>query len=588
MGAVRVGGVAPGLPVVWRLWRNCLCRFGWYPIFVAPLITCAAFMDLYSSSGCDFIRLDIGFVPVNEVWSGPTAHLGLFSFDSYEVDRNKWKRSFNAGCQGEWDLGRFMDKYASKITDSRIYRLSLYLPLISKAYSTNFEAVFIDADPTWHISRVMAYISGISSLVALATAWLLTITPLPVSFFWPGVLLPASILSMLTGSAKFLFFDAQICSEDLWFAENSTLPVPPQSCQIGDSAVYAIASVAAYFLCTILICIRSPTKRTLDPNYGNEDVCHNTGGTVDTQQLGTDNAESDPERGDITSNETVVHNLDEHGSDIVGEKAPSSPPHQIDISNGLSKDFAHVRTTSDMTTWSTNSNLVSAFDDSSRRFRVLSPTVEKSADLTAQSDSNSKIVWDTSFGVFMSANEESRSYFDGKTQKRSNKSPDIDSGKVDWKSPNGPPLSSSIRTGRTMRQIRENDSGSVSSRISKVSFAETHFSEESFFRDKGSVASSANNSAPSVVSIPKKIAPSPLRTTGQSNSSSPNRLKYARREDRNDVYSDHPRLDSKRERFEQLPRLDELSSPRSQEDHGELINKCLLDLKKSFGEYGTL
>lgn len=100
MGAFRVGGVAPGLPVVWRLWRNCLCRFGWYPIFVAPLITCAAFMDLYSSSGCDFMRLDIGFVPVNEVWSGPTAYLGLFGFYSFEVDRNKWKRSFNNGCQG--------------------------------------------------------------------------------------------------------------------------------------------------------------------------------------------------------------------------------------------------------------------------------------------------------------------------------------------------------------------------------------------------------------------------------------------------------------------------------------------------------
>lgn len=431
----------------------------------------------------------------------------------------------------------------------------------------------------------MSYISGIASLVAFATAWLLTITPLPVSFFWPGVLLPACILSMLTGAAKFLFFDAQICSEDLWFAEYSTLPVPPQSCQLGDSAIYAIASAAAYFLCTILICVRSPKKRTLDPNYGNEDNCHNAEGTVDTQQLGTDNAESDPERGDFTSNETVVHNLDAHRSDVVGP--PSSPPHQIDIYNGLSKDFAHVRTTSDMTTWSTNSNLVSAFDDSSKRFRVLSPTIDKSAEQTTLSDS--KVVWDTSFGVFMPVNDESRNYFDGKTQKRSNKSPEIDSGKVDWKSPNGPPLSSSLRIGKTVRQIRENDSGSVSSRISKVSFAETHLSEESFFHDKNSVASSAKNSAPSVVSIPKKIAPSPPRTTGQSYSSSPpSRLKYTRREDRNDAYTNNPRLDSKRERFEQLPPLDELSSPRSQEDHGELINKCLLDLKKSFGEYGTL
>ena len=69
MGKV-VEEFAPGLTDVWKLWRHCLCRFGYYPLFMAPLITCAAFMDLYSSTGCDFIRLDIGFVPINEVWPG--------------------------------------------------------------------------------------------------------------------------------------------------------------------------------------------------------------------------------------------------------------------------------------------------------------------------------------------------------------------------------------------------------------------------------------------------------------------------------------------------------------------------------------
>lgn len=101
MGLVKVEDVAPGLTDAWRLWRHCLCRFGWMPILVAPLITCAAFMDLYSTTGCDFIRLDIGFVLVNEVWDGPTAHLGIFSYDSFEIDSNKWKRSFNNGCQGK-------------------------------------------------------------------------------------------------------------------------------------------------------------------------------------------------------------------------------------------------------------------------------------------------------------------------------------------------------------------------------------------------------------------------------------------------------------------------------------------------------
>ena len=117
--------------------------------------------------------MNIGFVPTNDVWESSNAQLGLFSFDSHEDDKNKWKRSFNNGCQ---------------------------------VYPPNFESIFIDPDQTWYMSRILAYISGIASLVAVATAWLLTITPIPASFFWPGVLLPAVILAMLTGAAKFVFF----------------------------------------------------------------------------------------------------------------------------------------------------------------------------------------------------------------------------------------------------------------------------------------------------------------------------------------------------------------------------------------------
>jgi hypothetical protein len=540
--------IAPGLTDVWKLWRHCLCRFGWWPLFIAPLITCAAFFDLYSSSGCDFIRLDIGFVPVNEVWPGPTAYLGLFGYDSFGVNEDKWKRSFNIGCV---------------------------------AYSSNFETHFVNEDQTWIITRIMAYISGCASLIAVATAWLLTITPLPASFFWPGVLLPASILAMFTGGAKFLFFDAKICTEELWFAEGAEAAVAPLACNMGDSAVYAVASVAAYFLCTILICVRSPTKRELDPHYGNNGPTAEV--TIDTQE---DTENVDPELGalDKDSESAANNNNLNVSKDSTSEKVvlspPSSPPTQeIDISQP--KGHHHVRTSSDVTTWTASSNQLGlGFGDVSR-IRVLSPTRDK-----PKNESDTNVVCDTSFGVLMNV-DESKAFFNGKTQRRSNKSSDNDS--IVWKSPDRlPPLSSSIRTGRSVRQIRETDSGSVSSKISKVSFAETHFSEESFFQEKGSVGSSANNSAPSVVSIPKKIVPSPQRTLKYS-SGSPGRAR-ARKDDRNDAFSDYPRLDSKRERFEHLPRLDELASPRSNDDHGELINACLKDLHQSFGvkEFGTM
>lgn len=560
MGKV-VEEIAPGLTDVWKLWRHCLCRFGYYPLFVAPLVTCAAFMDLYSSTGCDFIRLDVGFVPVNEVWPGPTAYLGLFSYDSFEINSNRWKRSFNNGCTG---------------------------------YSDNFESVFIGSDQTWQITRIMAYISGCASLVAVATAWLLTITPLPASFFWPGVLLPAAVVAMLTGGAKFLFFDAKICTEELWFAENATEPVAPTSCNMGDSAVYAVASIAAYFLCTILICIRSPQKRELDPNYGNKDG-HHAVATVETQETAAESANPDPELGRNKRSENTLNKLDESkdsNSEKVVLSPPSSPPTQvIDISQP--KGHTHVRTASDVTTWTAGSNQLGlGFGDPSR-IRVLSPTRDKQKD-----DSDTNVVWDTSFGVFMTVDGESRDFL--KTQRRSNKSPDNNDSIV-WKSPDRPlpPLTSSIRTGRSIRQIRETDSGSVCYKISKVSFAETHFSEESFFHEKGSfvssskgkdkVVSSTSNCAPSIVSIPKTIIPSPQRKLKYS-TSSPSRYRK-HREDRNDTYTDYPRHDLKRDRFEQLPPLDELASPKSNDaDHGELINACLKDLQQSFAgnEFGTM
>ena len=98
---------------------RCLCRNGWFPLLVAPLVSCACLLEL-SSTGCDFIRIHIGFVPANDVWSsGDSAQLGLFGF----VDRE---------------------------TES------------CRSYSEDFSRVFIASDEKWHLSQIMAYVSGIA------------------------------------------------------------------------------------------------------------------------------------------------------------------------------------------------------------------------------------------------------------------------------------------------------------------------------------------------------------------------------------------------------------------------------------------
>lgn len=414
--------------------------------------------------------------------------------------------------------------------------------------------------------------------LAQATAWLLTITPLPASFFWPGLLLPATILAMLTGSAKFLFFDTRICTEELWFEEGSTVPVATDSCLMGESAVYALAAISAYFLCIILICFRSPTKRNLDENYGKCVDEQPTGSTVDTQQIGSDVGCHDPEQGDVEN--AVAHNIGIHpNEDLQYQKTEQL------------KRGRHERCTSDMT-WSTSSNHMAVLmnDERARHLGVLSPPNEEgSAPQTLQTDK--EMEWETSFSqpIVVTINDVSRSYSDASSHGSGIKSPNVGLGKDEWKTPNKlPPLHNTRSVGRRNRQSRENDTCSVESMISKISFADTHFSDDSHSSEKLSTSGSASaKSSPSVVPIPRKMA-SPMRSAG---SSSSGRLRNSRREDRNDVFLDQPGiLESKRDRIDHLTRIDEMSSPKSLDDHGDLIKKCVQDLQKSFGGdgFGTM
>lgn len=85
--------------------------------------------------------------------------------------------------------------------------------------------------------------------------------------------------SFLTEGSKFLIFDTSVCRNTAWYPSGAdSLPRVAETCSLGRSGAYAIASVSIFFLCLILVCLKAPEKRVLDPGYGTDSEYHGDSG----------------------------------------------------------------------------------------------------------------------------------------------------------------------------------------------------------------------------------------------------------------------------------------------------------------------
>lgn len=207
---------------------------------MAPIITAACLLSLYSSAGCDFIELSVGFEPSNSVWNQSTANLGFFYYSELNEDLRSgipnYREIFHEGCL--W-------------------------------YGDAFEGTVISRDRTWRVGRIIAMIAGSASLWSLTVIWLLLLLPVPIGCIWPAVLLPATMLSFIGEGSKFLLFDVAICRNAVWFPSGvDSLPEVADNCTLGSSAYFGIAAAILHFVSLLFVCLNAPEKRQLDPDYG--------------------------------------------------------------------------------------------------------------------------------------------------------------------------------------------------------------------------------------------------------------------------------------------------------------------------------
>jgi hypothetical protein len=250
---------------------------------VAPLVTAACFLSVLSAAGCDYVDISVGFTPTNSAWN----------------------------ISGELQVGLFLyhDSTYTTTTNHNAMR-EFWLPGC-RDYSDIFTTVFVEKDRTWKVARSMSLVAGLSGICSLALCWVFVLTPMSAKCLWPCVLLPLTMLSFIAEGCKFLFFEIALCSNALWFPTGvNSRPQSAQACTLGQSAMYGIAAGSLYLIALIMVCLKTPHERVLDPDYG---VFYRTGNEHDVEGDGNGIRDDD----EVMMNDPVGFSLNEFDGSTV-------------------------------------------------------------------------------------------------------------------------------------------------------------------------------------------------------------------------------------------------------------------------------
>jgi hypothetical protein len=66
----------------------------------------------------------------------------------------------------------------------------------------------------------------------------------------------------------FLFYDTSICRKTVWLPTGTESLPRIAECSLGVTGTYGVVSGIIFLLCLILVCLKAPERRDLEPDYG--------------------------------------------------------------------------------------------------------------------------------------------------------------------------------------------------------------------------------------------------------------------------------------------------------------------------------
>jgi len=194
------------------------CRFGWHPRILAFFVTAALGLSITSSLDCNFLVIDLGFIPPD--YYSEALGFGLWSYTAPGGRCLSYKESSQSS--GKFSVGD--DLYSNFI---------------------------LNGDVKWTVSRLLAMVTSVFGVVSLISIWINVCQSEP---HLVDVLAYSTTTAFMSECSKFgLFLLTDLCrSPDYWYSNESNEFSGSKSCGIDRGAFMSIGSICAYLVSMVL------------------------------------------------------------------------------------------------------------------------------------------------------------------------------------------------------------------------------------------------------------------------------------------------------------------------------------------------